>query len=89
VQFAKKTEELTKASEDGSGVKANKAKAELAQHLGTDNLPLRKAKITTEAATKKVTLIQYLYFSFICSLFLFVAIFLFAIVFYVFFYLFF
>ena len=29
------------------------AKNELAQHLGEDPLPLRRAKITTEAATKK------------------------------------
>jgi len=33
--------------------KKNKAKNELAQHLATDPLPLRKAKLTTEAATKK------------------------------------
>ncbi len=31
----------------------NKAKAELAQHLAEDPLPLRRAKITTEAAHKK------------------------------------
>lgn len=31
----------------------NKAKAELAQHLAEDPLPLRKAKITQEAAVKK------------------------------------
>jgi len=30
-----------------------KAKNELAQHLGEDPLPLRKAKLTTEAAKKK------------------------------------
>eukprot|EP01125_Pyxidicula_operculata_P014855 TRINITY_DN4_c1_g1_i1.p1 TRINITY_DN4_c1_g1~~TRINITY_DN4_c1_g1_i1.p1 ORF type:complete len:413 (+),score=161.29 TRINITY_DN4_c1_g1_i1:48-1286(+) len=47
-----KTEELKQKSE-GSGVAAMKAKNELAQHLGEDPLPLRKAKITTEAATKK------------------------------------
>jgi len=31
-----------------------KAKNELAQHLGEDPLPLRKAKITAEAAAKKL-----------------------------------
>lgn len=31
----------------------NKAKNELAQHLSSDPLPLRKAKITQEAAVKK------------------------------------
>jgi len=34
-------------------VQRNKAKNELAQHLSEDPLPLRKAKLTTEAATKK------------------------------------
>jgi len=34
-------------------VQQNKAKNELAQHLAEDPLPLRRAKITTEAATKK------------------------------------
>jgi len=34
-------------------VAQNKAKAELAQHLAEDPLPLRKAKITLEAALKK------------------------------------
>jgi len=50
--YAKKTEELQGKSE-GSGVAAMRAKNELAQHLGEDPLPLRKAKLTTEAATKK------------------------------------
>jgi len=36
-----------------SVVNRNKAKAELAQHLASDPLPLRKAKITQEAAVKK------------------------------------
>jgi len=49
----KRTEELTKKSEEGGAVAQNKAKAELAQHLATDPLPLRKAKITNEAAVKK------------------------------------
>ena len=34
-------------------VSRNKAKNELAQHLGEDPLPLRKAKITAEAAVKR------------------------------------
>jgi len=47
-----KTQEL-KAKAEGGGVAAMRAKNELAQHLGEDPLPLRKAKLTTEAATKK------------------------------------
>jgi len=34
-------------------VQRNKAKNELAQHLSSDPLPLRRAKITQEAAVKK------------------------------------
>ena len=52
--YARKTEELKQKSEEGGLVSRNKAKNELAQHLGEDPLPLRRAKITTEAATKKV-----------------------------------
>jgi multidrug efflux pump subunit AcrA (membrane-fusion protein) len=48
-----KTAELQKKSEEGGLVSRNKAKAELAQHLAEDPLPLRKAKITLEAAVKK------------------------------------
>jgi hypothetical protein len=48
-----KTESLKKKSEEGTVVSQNKAKAELAQHLAEDPLPLRKAKITLEAARKK------------------------------------
>jgi len=46
---------LTLQSEDESIglVTRNKAKAELAQHLSSDPLPLRRAKITQEAAVKK------------------------------------
>jgi len=46
---------LTARSEDNSlgVVQRNKAKNELAQHLSEDPLPLRQAKITQEAATKK------------------------------------
>jgi len=46
---------LKKKSEDTNlgVVQRNKAKNELAQHLAEDPLPLRRAKLTTEAATKK------------------------------------
>jgi len=48
-----KTELLKKQSEEGGVVQQNKAKAMLAQHLAEDPLPLRKAKVTLEAALKK------------------------------------
>jgi len=48
-----RTEDLKSKSEAGSVVAANKAKAELAQHLNTPTLPLQRAKITQEAAVKK------------------------------------
>ena|SRR3990167_4865968 len=48
-----KKADLEKKSEEGGVVSRNKAKAELAQHLAEDPLPLRKAKITQEAAVKK------------------------------------
>ncbi len=51
--YNSRTAELQKASEEGSVVARNKAKNELAQHLGADPLPLRRAKITQEAAVKK------------------------------------
>jgi len=51
--YKQKTEELTRKTEEGGVVQRNKAKNELAQHLAEDPLPLRRAKITTEAATKK------------------------------------
>jgi len=51
--YNSKTEELKRKSEEGSLVQRNKAKNELAQHLGEDPLPLRRAKITQEAAVKK------------------------------------
>jgi hypothetical protein len=53
--FNNKTNELKTKSEDESVsvVNRNKAKNELAQHLASDPLPLRKAKITQEAAVKK------------------------------------
>eukprot|EP01103_Thecamoeba_quadrilineata_P009184 TRINITY_DN188_c0_g2_i1.p1 TRINITY_DN188_c0_g2~~TRINITY_DN188_c0_g2_i1.p1 ORF type:complete len:409 (+),score=148.17 TRINITY_DN188_c0_g2_i1:25-1251(+) len=53
--FTNRTNQLTAKSEDESSgaVTRNKAKAELAQHLASDPLPLRRAKITQEAAVKK------------------------------------
>jgi len=48
-----RTEELKRKSQEGGVVQQNKAKNELAQHLAEDPLPLRKAKITLEAALKK------------------------------------
>lgn len=53
--YKKRTEELTKKSEDESIglVSRNRAKNELAQHLSQDNLPLNRARLTLEAATKK------------------------------------
>jgi len=48
-----KTQELTKRSNEDGVVAQNKAKGELAQHLAEDPLPLRKAKVTLEAALKK------------------------------------
>jgi len=45
--------ELKRKSTEGGVVQQNKAKNELAQHLAEDPLPLRKAKITLEAALKK------------------------------------
>jgi chemotaxis protein histidine kinase CheA len=51
--FNNTTKELTRKSEEGSVVARNKAKNELAQHLSSDPLPLRRAKITQEAAVKK------------------------------------
>jgi len=51
--FNNRTVELTAASKGPAIVAANRAKNELAQHLGSDPLPLRRAKITLEAAVKK------------------------------------
>jgi len=51
--YNQKTAELKKKTEVGGLVAKNRAKAELAQHLSEDPLPLRKAKITAEAAQKK------------------------------------
>ncbi len=51
--FNNRTAELQRLSEEGTIVQKNKAKNELAQHLSSDPLPLRRAKITQEAAVKK------------------------------------
>jgi len=51
--YNSKTKELEAKTETGGAVAKNKAKAELAQHLGADPLPLSRAKLTTEAAKKK------------------------------------
>jgi len=51
--FNQKTNDLTQKSQAGSVVQQNKAKAELASHLASDPLPLNRAKLNTEAATKK------------------------------------
>jgi len=51
--FNNRTEELKRLSTTGGLVSQNKAKNELAQHLSSDPLPLRRAKITQEAAVKK------------------------------------
>jgi len=54
-EFNKKSSELKAKTEDESlgVVNRNKAKNELSQHLASDPLPLRKAKISQEAAVKK------------------------------------
>eukprot|EP01087_Luapelamoeba_hula_P000939 TRINITY_DN106_c0_g1_i2.p1 TRINITY_DN106_c0_g1~~TRINITY_DN106_c0_g1_i2.p1 ORF type:complete len:302 (+),score=86.59 TRINITY_DN106_c0_g1_i2:80-985(+) len=51
--YNNKTADLKRKSEEGSLVQRNKAKNELAQHLGEDPLPLRRAKINQEAAVRK------------------------------------
>eukprot|EP01089_Gocevia_fonbrunei_P012810 TRINITY_DN3122_c0_g2_i1.p1 TRINITY_DN3122_c0_g2~~TRINITY_DN3122_c0_g2_i1.p1 ORF type:complete len:229 (+),score=92.19 TRINITY_DN3122_c0_g2_i1:125-811(+) len=51
--YKNKTEDLKKKSEEGGAVSRNRAKAELEIHLKEDPLPLRRAKITTEAAERK------------------------------------
>merc|ERR1711868_50299 len=51
--YNSRTEELKQKSETGGVVSRNKAANELAQHLAEDPLPLRKAKITAEAAVKR------------------------------------
>ena len=45
--------DLERKSQEGGVVSRNKAANELAQHLAEDPLPLRRAKITQEAAVKK------------------------------------
>ena len=51
--YNEKKADLERRSEEGGVVSKNKAKAELAQLLAEDPLPLRRAKITQEAAVKK------------------------------------
>jgi len=51
--FNNRTAELTALSKGPALVAANRAKNELAQHLSSDPLPLRRAKITQEAAVKR------------------------------------
>jgi len=48
-----KTQLLQGKTTQGGVVAQNRAKAELAQHLAEDPLPLRRAKITAESAEKK------------------------------------
>ena len=48
-----KTADLKAKSETGGTVSMNRAKNELAQHLAGETLPLKKAKITAEAAAKR------------------------------------
>jgi hypothetical protein len=51
--YNNKTADLKRKTEEGGVVAQNRSKAELAQHLAEDPLPLRKAKISNEAAVKK------------------------------------
>jgi F actin bundling C terminal len=51
--YNNKTEALKKQSEEGGVVTRNRAKVQLDAHLVEDPLPLRRAKLTLEAARKK------------------------------------
>ena len=51
--YNNKTEDLKKQCEEGGVVTRNRAKVSLDAHLAEDPLPLRKAKITLEAANKR------------------------------------
>jgi len=51
--YEEKTNSLKERSTTGGVVSRNKAKAELEIHLSEDPLPLRRAKIDTEAAERK------------------------------------
>lgn len=51
--YNQKKADLERRSEEGGVVSRNKAKAELAQLLAEDPLPLRRAKISQEAAVRK------------------------------------
>lgn len=63
-EYNRIAEELKRKSEDESIglVSRNKAKNELAQHLSQDNLPLNRAKLTLEAATKKAEKARIVFF---------------------------
>ena len=53
--YQRQIQDLSNKSEHGESIVAkNKAKQELAQLKGSDPLPLRKAKITQEAALRRV-----------------------------------
>mmetsp|Transcript_25789 Transcript_25789/g.32909 ORF Transcript_25789/g.32909 Transcript_25789/m.32909 type:complete len:280 (-) Transcript_25789:45-884(-) len=52
-KYDDKTTSLTEKTTQGGVVSKNRAKAELAQHLAEDPLPLRRAKITAESAEKR------------------------------------
>lgn len=52
-EYNNKVADAQRRSEEGGVVSRNKAKAELAQLQAEDPLPLRRAKLTTEAAIKK------------------------------------
>merc|ERR1712137_1220951 len=54
-EYQGKIADCERRSNEGGVVQANKAKAELAQLKAEDPLPLRKAKITLEAAEKRAT----------------------------------
>eukprot|EP00007_Cunea_sp_BSH-02190019_P007929 CAMPEP_0174246722 /NCGR_PEP_ID=MMETSP0417-20130205/42214_1 /TAXON_ID=242541 /ORGANISM="Mayorella sp, Strain BSH-02190019" /LENGTH=525 /DNA_ID=CAMNT_0015326575 /DNA_START=77 /DNA_END=1654 /DNA_ORIENTATION=- len=51
--YNNKTAQLKQQSEEGGVVSRNRAKVQLDAHLAEDPLPLRRAKLTTEAARKK------------------------------------
>mmetsp|Transcript_13908 Transcript_13908/g.41891 ORF Transcript_13908/g.41891 Transcript_13908/m.41891 type:complete len:335 (-) Transcript_13908:39-1043(-) len=51
--YNNKTAQLKQQSEEGGVVSRNRAKVQLDAHLAEDPLPLRRAKITQEAAVKK------------------------------------
>jgi chromosome segregation ATPase len=52
-EFNNRTETLKRQTQEGSTVQKSRASNELAQHLASDPLPLRRAKLNTEAAKRK------------------------------------